>query len=140
MAQQLPPPSRTVFKCEIDGKVVYSDSPCFGAKRVDVEPTRGLDKSSGAERIGADVRKERNTEAVADALRPVFGESAEQRSKRHHRAKLAKLAPEVRAECSRLDLEISKAEDVEARVKLKQLTLARNHLLLLRNQYRDRRC
>jgi hypothetical protein len=30
-AQTLPSPSRTVYKCEHDGKVVYSDAPCPGA-------------------------------------------------------------------------------------------------------------
>ncbi|MBK1714845.1 hypothetical protein CKO43_18960 [Rubrivivax gelatinosus] len=46
-AQKLPTPSRDVFRCESNGKVIYSDSPCIGAKKVDVEPTRGLDASSG---------------------------------------------------------------------------------------------
>lgn len=43
LAQSLPPSSRTVFKCEVAGKVVYSDTPCLGASKVDVEPTRGKD-------------------------------------------------------------------------------------------------
>ena len=63
-AQRLSPPSRTVFKCEVDGKVTYSDEACLGAKCLDVEPTRGLNKSSGQERVGADVRKERRNEQI----------------------------------------------------------------------------
>ena len=35
-AQSLPAPSRTVFKCEEGGRIVYSDSPCLGAKKIDV--------------------------------------------------------------------------------------------------------
>lgn len=38
-AQNLPPPSRTVFRCDLDGKVTYSDSPCLGACTIEVEPT-----------------------------------------------------------------------------------------------------
>jgi hypothetical protein len=41
-AQSLPQPSRTVFKCKKDGKIVYSDSPCLGAEKLEVVPTRGL--------------------------------------------------------------------------------------------------
>lgn len=56
-AQSLPPPSRTVFRCEEGGKVVYSDSPCVGARKIDVEPTRGVSKLSGRERVGRDVQQ-----------------------------------------------------------------------------------
>jgi len=38
--QNLPPSSRTDFRSEVDGKVTYSDSPCLGARKVEVEPTR----------------------------------------------------------------------------------------------------
>lgn len=60
-------PSRTVYKCEAAGKVTYSDEPCAGAVRVEVEPTRGLNKSSGSERTGADVARERRREGIAEA-------------------------------------------------------------------------
>lgn len=54
-AQSLPPPAKTVFKCEENGRVVYSDSPCLGAKTVDVEPPRGVSRLSGHERVNAQV-------------------------------------------------------------------------------------
>lgn len=57
-AQSLQPPSRTVFKCNQGGKTVYSDAPCLGAQRIEVEPTRGVSKLSGKERIGNDVQQE----------------------------------------------------------------------------------
>ena len=85
-AQKLPPPSRTVFKCEVGSKVVYSDSPCLGAQRIEVEPTRGLNKSTGTEEVGKDVRQELQNEQIAEALKPVFGETAQERTKRHTRA------------------------------------------------------
>lgn len=46
----LPAPSRTVYKCSVGGKVAYSDEPCVGAQRVNVEPTRGMNKSTGHEK------------------------------------------------------------------------------------------
>jgi hypothetical protein len=46
-AQTLPTPSRTVFKCNVNGKTTYSDSPCLGAERLEIEPSRGVGKTAG---------------------------------------------------------------------------------------------
>ncbi len=43
-----------------------------------VEPTRGMDASSGRVQTGADVRKERLNEAFAEAVRPLTGKDAKQ--------------------------------------------------------------
>lgn len=136
-AQGLQAPSRTVFKCEKDGKVSYSDAPCLGAKRIDVEPTRGLNKSSGVERVGADVRREQTNEQVAEALRPVFGESAEERSIRHRRAALN---PQDRTECTRLDGDIKAAEQTERRAAKSDLAGIQTNLLNLRSRYHTIKC
>jgi hypothetical protein len=101
--QTLPPASRTDYKCEVNGKVVYSDSPCLGARRVDVTPTRGLDRSTGQARTGSDVRDERLNEQMAEALRPLLNETPEERALRHRRSKLS---PEARAQCRSLDARI----------------------------------
>jgi len=137
VAQKLPAPSRTVYKCEADGKVVYSDSPCLGAQKVDVEPTRGLNKSTGSERIGADVRKERQNEQMAAALRPIFNETPQQRSRRHHRAKLQ---PDVRQRCGRLDGQIAALESKEPMAAGSNLVATQQQLLDLRTEYRGLRC
>jgi hypothetical protein len=106
-AQSLPPPSRTVFKCEVAGKVVYSDSPCLGARKVDVEPTRGADKSTGKERVGADVGRERQREAFAEAVKPITGMNAKQFDIATNRTKLT---AEAQSQCRRLDAQIPEAE------------------------------
>lgn len=137
LAQKLPPPSRSVFKCEVGGKIVYSDSPCLGAKRVDVEPTRGLNKGSGSEKVGADVRQERQNEQMAEALRPVFGETAEERAKRHRRAALK---PQDRAQCSKLENEMSAAEQAELRATRAELSAVQKGLLVLRQKYKKLQC
>ena len=136
-AQKVPPASRTVYKCESEGKVIYADSPCLGARKVDVEPTRGLNRSTGAERVGADVRKERQNEQVAQALKPIFNETAEQRVKRHHRAKLK---PDVRSRCGRLDDRIAEAEDNERKTTGSELPAAQKDLFNLRVEYRNLQC
>lgn len=41
---QLPAQSRTIYRCEVNGKIACTDKPCLGAKRLDVVPTRGVDK------------------------------------------------------------------------------------------------
>ncbi len=136
-AQTVPAPSRTVFKCEVNGRIAYSDSPCLGAKRVDVEPTRGLNKSTGAERIGADVSRERHSEAVANALRPIFGETSDQRAKRHRRAKLDSA---TQTECSKLDDAIPVAEAEEKQTARAELPSIQGRLLQLRRRFRDLNC
>ena len=137
IAQKLPAPSRTVYKCEADGKVVYSDSPCLGAKKVDVEPTRGLNKSTDSERVGADVRSERHDEQMAEALKPIFNETPQQRAKRHRRAKLK---PDARQQCGRLDEQIATFESKEAGAVGSELATTQRQLLDLRSQYRSLQC
>ncbi len=136
-AQRLPPPSRTVYKCEVAGKTVYSDSPCEGAKRIDVQPTRGLNKSSGTERIGDDVRAERHNELMADALRPVLGETAEERAVRHRRAKLK---PDQARRCYELDREIADAEAQEHSASTADLKAKQSKLFALRQSFRTGHC
>lgn len=137
LGQRLPAPSREVYRCELDGQVSYSNTPCLGARRVDVEPTRGLNKSSGKDRTGADVRKERNNEMMADALRPVFGESATQRARRHHRARLDPIA---RAACERLDASLPPLEHKQNQVAKADLSRADERLLIERQQFQRLGC
>jgi hypothetical protein len=92
--------AQTVYKCESKGAITYSHEPCIGAQVVDTTPTQGLDKSSGSSRKGADVRQIEQSKAMADALRPIFGETPAQREKRHRRFKLP---PGDRMECDDLD-------------------------------------
>lgn len=136
-AQSLPPTSRTVYRCEDGNKVHYSDAPCLGAKKVDVEPTRGLNKSSGREQIGPDVRREKSNENMAQALRPVFGETPEQRATRHKRAKLP---PSVKTECGRLDADIARLESSERDAKGLALKSVQQDLLTARTQSQKLRC
>lgn len=56
----------------------YSDSPCVGAQKVDVTPTHGMNKSTGCEWMGSDVRREVFREQLSDAVRPITGMNAQQ--------------------------------------------------------------
>ena len=87
-------PTRTVFKCEVAGKVTYSDALCRGAQRVDVQPTHGLNKASGTVRVGEDVRVEdtneaHTNEAITEAIRPIAAMSGDPRAGHQRRFKLS---------------------------------------------------
>jgi len=138
-------PSRTAFKCEVDGRVSYSDSPCLGAKKVELEPTRGLNSStagvspiSGAPPLGADVQRERRREAMAEALRPLTGMNAKQFDTSGRR--LTQLSPEARQACERLDRAIPVAEEAEAGAGKAALPAAQEQVLQLRRKFRALRC
>jgi hypothetical protein len=134
---KLPPTSRAVFKCEVAGKTVYSDAPCLGAQRVNVEPTRGLNKTSGREQVGNDVRNEQNREMFANAVRPLTGMDAKQLDVEGKRMKLTK---DVQRECQRLDAEISVAEKDEKLVKQQALLDVRVQLFRLRQSFQKQGC
>lgn len=136
-AQKLPPVSRTVFKCEVAGKIVYSDAPCLGAKQIDVEPTRGLDQTSGKRRVGSDVMHEQFREAMADALRPLTGMDAKQLAVQGRRNQLSSGAQQ---ECRRLDGEIPSALQEEKTARQSELRDIQMKLFQKRNRFKELGC
>jgi hypothetical protein len=133
----LPAPSRTVYKCTVEGKIVYTDDPCVGAKRVDVEPTRGLNKSSGRELTGRDVAQERQTEQFAEAVKPITGLTPQQFEVERSRVYLA---PEAKSECARLDRRIAQAEAQERTEPIETKPAVQRQLFALRKRHREMRC
>jgi hypothetical protein len=136
-SQQLPPTSRSVFKCEVAGKVVYSDAPCLGAQKIDVEPTRGLSKTSGREQVGNDVRREQHREMLAEVIRPLTGMDAKQLDVQGRRMKLS---TDAQRECRRLDAEIPVAEKQEKLVKQPALADVQAQLFRMRRSFREQGC
>lgn len=129
--------AQTVYKCGSGGTVVYSHEPCLGAATIDTTPTQGLDKSSGKSRKGADVRANEQNRAMADALRPILGETPQQREKRHRRSKLQ---PETRMECLALDPRLKTQEAALRGIGEAQKSRAETELLKTRARYRELRC
>lgn len=136
-AENLPQPSRTAFRCEVDGKVIYTDSPCLGARKIEINPTRGVSKISGRERIGNDVRLERHREIMADALKPLTGMDAQQMDVYRRRMKLA---PSHRKECHDLDGKLTTMEQRERLASGPQISSVQDSLLKLRLRYRALGC
>ena len=133
----LPPTSRTVYRCEVEKKVVYSDEPCLGAKRINVEPTRGLDQTSGKKQSGNDIRNEHNREAFANALKPLTGLDDAHLQKRVRRNKLS-LGDQT--ECKSLDERIPEAEAREKVTVAETLMAVKQELLAMRQHQRKLRC
>jgi hypothetical protein len=136
-AQTLHAPSRTLFKCQDKGKIIYSDSPCLGAEKLEVEPARGVNKLSGKTRIGADVQNEIHREMFAEAIRPLTGLSAKQFEVEVRRYKLPGAAQQ---ECRRLDQDLAATESEEKQTAQNALRDVQARLFLMRQRFRELRC
>lgn len=136
-AQPLPAPSRVIYKCEVGGKIAYTDEPCLGAKRMDIQPSRGLDKFSGKQMTGSDVRQEIHTEMMADAIRPLSGLDRQAYAIEVRRYKLNGNA---KAECRALDPVIVQSEALERTSSRDALPAVQGRLLVLRKRYKELGC
>lgn len=136
-AQSLPAPSRTMYKCKVGGTTSYSDTPCLGATKLEVEPTRGVSKLSGKERTGNDVSNERHHELFAEALRPLSGMDAKQLATFGRRNQLSPLAQQG---CRRLDHELPLAEDEEKHTAQPSLREVQERLFFMRKKFQELRC
>lgn len=117
---------------------MYSDSPCVGAKKVDVTPTRGLNKSTGRELVGADVNREVRREQLSNAVRPITGMNAQQFDQAGRRTRLT---AEAQRRCRSLDEALPHAEQTERRAQgTSALAASQLELYALRKQYRDLGC
>jgi hypothetical protein len=137
LTSPLPPPSRTMFKCLEGKKLTYTDQPCLGAQRLDVVPSRGLNKLSGTERTGADVARERYRENLAGAIQPLSGMQAQQFEVAVRRQNLGSAD---RRECYSLDPGIAAAEARERGADRTTLRAVQQQLFLLRKRYAELRC
>ena len=133
----LPAPSRTVYKCTVNGKFVYTDDPCVSAQLVNIEPTRGLGKSTGKELTGSDVARERQRETFAEAVKPITGTTRQQFEVQRSRVNLA---PEIMSECSKLDANITQSEAQERTEPVETRTELQRQLYALRKRHRELRC
>jgi len=124
--------AQPVYKCQSQGKTVYSHEPCLGTQVVDTTPTQGLDKSSGTSRKGADVRKNEHNKAMAEAFKPLLNETPEQREARHRRFKLT---ASEQQECYALDARLPQQESAAKGGGQEAVDL-----LVMRKRYRDLRC
>lgn len=134
---QLPAPTQTVYKCTIGGKIRYSDEPCLGAKRIDVTPTRGVDRLSGAARIGKDAARERRSEQFARAVEPITGMNEAEFATA---ARRARLGAESQRECRQLEAAIVASEKAERSGFEPAIQSTQQELFRLRKRYKTLAC
>lgn len=134
---QLPAPSRTIYKCRVNGTVSYSDEPCVGAQRIDAAPARGVDHLSGSRRVGTDVANEIHAEQFADIFRPLTGMSASQFATAVRRSKLQ---PAVGQECGQLEPAILRLEAAEGHADATVVKAIQLDLYGLRKRYKTLGC
>jgi hypothetical protein len=137
LGQTLPTPSRTVFKCTESGVTVYSDAPCVGAQKLEIEPTRGVNRTTGKERTGKDVHRELQREAMAEAIRPITGMDAKQFETAGRRMKLS---ADTQRECRKFDRDIPALESQERRAQAAELARTQQDLFRLRSRFAELRC
>ena len=137
LGQSLPQPSRSMYKCTVGKKVTYTDEPCLGAERIDVEPTRGVNRLSGTARVGRDVANEQRREMWAEALRPLTGLDAKEYA---IQARRSGLGSAQHAECARLDLATAQREAAERGADLSARPAIQRDLLALRKRFKELRC
>lgn len=116
---------------------MYSDLPCLAAKRIDVEPTRGLATNPGRDPVGSDVRREQQREGFANAVRPLTGLDAKQFEVQGRRMKLT---ADAQRECRSLDAAIPAAELEEQHLGKERGGEVQSRLLVMRQRFRDLRC
>ena len=131
--------SAQVYRCELEGKTIYSDAPCLGAKRVDTTPTQGMDKLSGRSRKSAEVRRDEHQKMVTEALRPFHGMSHQEMSPRYRRSQ-NRLTPAEHAECEALDGTIKQLEQREGSAQGDALKRTQMQLLQQRQRYKELNC
>jgi hypothetical protein len=109
----------------------------LGAQVIDVEPTRGLNKSSGRVQIGADVQHEQHREMIAEDLRPLSGMDAKQLAVQGRRNKLSL---EDQMECRVLDRDMSATQQDEKNATQSDLKEVQMKLYRLRKRFQVLGC
>jgi len=132
-----PANNRIVFKCTVDGTVVYSDNPCLGAQVLNVQPTRGLNKSTGKEVTGRDVMLEKNHEAFVNAVELLTGMDLNQFDEAKRRIYMT---GKQKTECVQLDNDIVSAQSHEKVASKDALPGIQSNLVNMRTKYRGSGC
>ena len=128
---------KPVYRCESAGRVGYSDAPCVGATEIDATPTQGMDKMTGASRKGADVQRDERNAAMANALKPLTGMTADQYRVHKHRFKLS---ASEKAECVRLDNSLPTLKQRAATASTNGKAMAEVDLYKARKLFNDLNC
>lgn len=127
----------TVYRCETNGKVNYSDAPCVGAKVIDVTPTQGADKMTGRSSKGRDVQREEFHSTLDNATRPLHGLSHDEMDARRRRYQLSSTD---QLQCATLDQQLPALEEQTSKAAGRARGQADVALYQARKQAFDLKC
>lgn len=130
MAQQ-------VYRCEVNGKVSYSNEPCQGAKVVNTTPAQSSDRTSGQQRKDMDALKaelERNNATKTRVLTAKAPEDPEVAKRREN------LTPLAKHNCSLLDQSLPQLRENAAHGTPENKEKADIQLYKARKAFQDLRC
>lgn len=127
----------TVYRCESNGKVAYSDAPCVGAKVIDATPTQGMDKMNGRTSKGKEVRRDELNRMFDGAVRPITGKSTEEMNVLRRRVHLP---GKDLAQCGALDGRLARLEAAAPTAPVRDKAKADFDLYQARKQFFDLKC
>jgi len=93
----------TVYQCGSGASITYSEKPCVGGRIVNTDDAPVPQPPKQKDNKVQDARRLEHNKALAQAMKPNAGESAEQFEKRRRRAAMMDADS---AECARLDKRI----------------------------------
>lgn len=117
-------PAHAVYRCEVDGKIVYGDAPCPGGQPVKIEAAPEIDEA----RRRAEREKKQLEEIERNAAREAKAKRKEQR-----RAERVQAAQERR--CEKLEKRVEWAQEEARRATGKTVDKARRKAERVETQY-----
>ena len=129
--------AQQVYRCEVNGKVSYSNEPCQGAKLVKTPPAQSSDKTPAQHQKDMDTLKaelERNTATKTRALAAKAPEDPEVAKRREN------LTPLAKHSCSLLDQSLPQLRENAAHGTPESKEKAGIQLYKARKAFQDLRC
>ena len=137
LSMTLPAMAQQVYRCEVNGKVSYSNEPCQGAKVVNTTPAQSSDKTSDQQQKNLDTLKaelERNNATKTRALAAKTPEDPEVAKRREN------LTPLAKHSCSLLDQSLPQLRENAAHGTPENKEKADIQLYKARKAFQDLRC
>ena len=142
LAQPVTPASRSAYKCKIDGKTVYSDEPCLGAQKIDIEPSKSANATTRSSASSNARRQQPRPEPQAEAS--AQGDHATAADAETKPAQVlsgrARLSSASQRECRDLESSITVLEREEKEASKSELPRVQGQLFTKRKRFVDLGC
>ena len=141
LAQPVTPASRSAYKCKIDGKTVYSDEPCLGAQKIDIEPSKSANATTRSSASSNARRQQPRPEPKAEPSAEGDHASADVETKPAQvLSGRARLSSASQRECRDLESSITVLEREEKEASKSELPRVQGQLFTKRKRFVDLGC